>query len=105
MLVFGFNANSNTIEHAFVKHEARQHTLTDVPKQDATNNIKNFFEIVGVAQITTQTYKVVNYIKYTPFAGQNCAPGSNYSILSYRSGIELHSLFRKLILFPFHAFW
>jgi hypothetical protein len=40
-----------------------------------------------------------------PFVSQASLPGNPCAALSHQSVIEIHSLFRKLILFPFHAFW
>jgi hypothetical protein len=104
-LLLNVDSHGSCIDIGFIKTEQRHATLTDVPKQNTSNNIKNFFEITGVAQVNLQTFKVVHYVKYIPFARQSVLGGNSSGIILHQSVLEIHSLFRKLILFPFHAFW
>jgi hypothetical protein len=104
LVLFSSQTNGTSIASGFIRHETRhQAKITEAPKQK--QNIRSFFEIICVAQVTPQAYKTIHILKYTLFASQTLVVSISCALHFQESVTAIHSLFRHLILFPFHAFW
>lgn len=104
LVLFSFQTNGTSVASGFTAYETRhQAKITEAPKQK--QNIRSFFEIICVAQVTPQAYKTIHVLKYTLFASQTLVVSIRCALHFQESVTAIHSLFRHLILFPFHAFW
>jgi hypothetical protein len=110
LLAFCLGAHGSPVDlHrvAYVKHTfAKQTSQTTISKAG------NQASIVGLlagdsnaAHLTSQNYRHAHVIKEAVFFNQLIFASLNCSKYISRSSETSFSRFRKLVLFPFHAFW
>lgn len=107
-LVFNLQAYCSPVDLShitYVKHKDKPAHVTSVSKKGNNSVIEMLLNQGSAAQVTSQNYKPVHFIKLVIIFNQNVFP--SISCLKHISGGSIggFSRFRKLILFPFHAFW
>ena len=110
LLAFALGAHSSPVDlHrvAYVKHSAEHHTnTTTISKGSSQNSVVGLFagENSG-AHLTSQNYRLTHVTRVAAFFTPVIFASLNCSKYISRSSEVSFSRFRKLVLFPFHAFW
>ncbi|RKR82742.1 hypothetical protein BDD43_2927 [Mucilaginibacter gracilis] len=108
ILAISLSAHSTTVDlHrvAYAKHTYKPANTTSVSKSRQRSTIDLLLGQNSAAHLTQQNYRHTHVIKQS--ADFNQIVFASVSCLKYisRSSQLSFSRFRKLVLFPFHAFW
>lgn len=108
LLAIGLGANSTTVDLRHVKqvkHTIKPTTVSSISKKGGTSVIDLLLNQSSAARISSQNYKPAHFVKLAFVLNQNIY-ASIHSLKHIPGGsVGGFSRFRKLILFPFHAFW
>jgi hypothetical protein len=110
LLAFGLSAHSSPVDlhHvAYVNHSAKHNTnVTTISKGSSQNSVIGLLAGEnGAAHLTSQNYRHIQVSREAVFFSQVIFAKLNCSKYISRSSEVSFSRFRKLVLFPFHAFW
>ncbi|MEO6524389.1 MAG: hypothetical protein ABIN91_22080 [Mucilaginibacter sp.] len=110
LLAFALGAHSSPVDlhHVVYVNHAVKHNnnTTTISKGSGQNNFTGLFagENSG-AHLTSQNYRLTHVTRDVVFFTQVIFASLNCSKYISRSSEVSFSRFRKLVLFPFHAFW
>ena len=97
------HAKTNSL-HCVKKNQLKHASFASAPAHDANREIKNNSGF-PVQIVNLQRHKTVHFIQYMYTRHTESVAYIRYLIFTCGPYDSELSLFRKLILFPFHVFW
>ena len=108
LLTISLNAHSTTVDlHrvAYAKHTYKPANTTSISKSRSRSTLDLLMGQNSAAHLTSQNYRPAHVIKQSAVFNQIVFAKVNCLKYISRSSQLSFSRFRKLVLFPFHAFW
>lgn len=112
LLAFGLSVHGSPVDlHrvAYVKHGLTTKHNTNATTISKGSNHSSVIGLLsddnGAAHLTSQNYRPTHVVREAAFFNQLIFVTVNCSKYISRSSEVSFSRFRKLVLFPFHAFW
>lgn len=109
LLGISLNAHSTTVDlHrvVYVKHTVKHPNTSTISRPSGRfATIDLLMGQNGAAHLTSQNYRPSHFVKHAAVFNAFVFVIANCSKYISRSGQVSFSRFRKLVLFPFHAFW
>lgn len=108
LLAFGLCAYSTTVDlhHvSYAKHDNAPANATSVSSGGSSSTFGSQMGQNGAAHLTSQNYRPVQIVKEAIVLKQIVFISVNCSKYISRGSELSFSRLRKLVLFPFHAFW
>ncbi|EHQ30115.1 hypothetical protein [Mucilaginibacter paludis] len=108
LLAMGLGAKSTTVDLSHVsrvKHAVKHTTVSATTPKSGNSVIDLLLNQGSVARISSQNYKPANFVKLAFVLNPNMFAGIRSLKHIPGGSVEGFSRFRRLLLFPFHAFW